>query len=114
MRIGLADEVVDGDPHDRAFALAADVARGAVFSQALCKRVIDAGLSLPLDQFDVSFLPGEPARLLATRPDPAEAGRWCLRGLDVADGYKAALAVEGAGWTLRCWDWPAPQGRAYR
>jgi 4'-phosphopantetheinyl transferase len=62
------------------------------------------GLSLPLDQFDVSLRPGEPARLIATRPDPAEARRWQLSGLDVADGYKAALAVEGQGWTLRSWD----------
>jgi 4'-phosphopantetheinyl transferase len=64
------------------------------------------GLSLPLEQFDVSLRPGEPARLIATRPDPAEATRWQLSGLDVADGYKAALAVEGQGWTLRLWDCP--------
>jgi 4'-phosphopantetheinyl transferase len=64
------------------------------------------GLSLPLDQFDVSLRPGEPARLIATRPDPAEARRWQLSGLSVADGYKAALAVEGQGCTLRFWDCP--------
>ena len=98
--------------------LAGDLQHHAFFDcwtrkEAYIKAIGD-GLSLPLDQFDVSFLPGEPARLLATRPDPAEAGRWCLQGLDVADGYKAALAVEGAGWTLRCWDWPPPQGRGYR
>jgi 4'-phosphopantetheinyl transferase len=81
--------------------------------EAYIKAVGD-GLSLPLDQFDVAFLPGEPARLLATRPDPAEARRWSLRELQVADGYKAALAVEGAGWTLKCWDWPAPPGSARR
>jgi 4'-phosphopantetheinyl transferase len=63
------------------------------------------GLSLPLDQFDVSFLPGEAARLLATRPDPAEADRWMLCDLDVGRHYKAALAVEGAGWQLKTWDW---------
>jgi 4'-phosphopantetheinyl transferase len=70
------------------------------------------GLSLPLDGFDVAFLPGEAARLLATRPDPAEARRWCLSELDVADGYKAALAVEGSEWTLKCWDWPGEQAAA--
>jgi enoyl-CoA hydratase/carnithine racemase len=48
LRIGLADEVADGDPHDRALALAAEVARGALAAQASCKRVIDAGLSMPL------------------------------------------------------------------
>jgi 4'-phosphopantetheinyl transferase len=63
------------------------------------------GLSLPLNGFDVAFLPGEPAQLLATRPDAAEASRWQIRELDVADGYKAALAVEGAQCTLKCWDW---------
>jgi len=67
------------------------------------------GLSLPLDQFDVSLLPGEAARLLETRPDRDEARRWDLIELDVAAEYKAALAVEGTGWTLRCWDYPPEQ-----
>jgi 4'-phosphopantetheinyl transferase len=67
------------------------------------------GLSLPLDQFDVSVRPDEPARLIATRPDPAEAGRWELSSLGVADGYKAALVIEGQGSTLRFWDCPHQQ-----
>jgi 4'-phosphopantetheinyl transferase len=68
------------------------------------------GLSLPLDQFDVSLMPDEEAQLLETRPDPNEARRWRLANLDVADGYKAALAAEGSGWTLKCWDWPSERG----
>jgi enoyl-CoA hydratase len=47
LRIGLADEVVDGDPHERARALAAEVAKGALTAQAITKRVIDAGLAAP-------------------------------------------------------------------
>jgi 4'-phosphopantetheinyl transferase len=70
-----------------------------------------AGLSFPLDQFDVSLRPDEPARLIATRPDTAEARRWQLGALDVADGYKAALVVEGQGWTLRSWDCPEDLAR---
>ena len=66
------------------------------------------GLSLPLDQFDVSLVPGEPARLLATRPDPAEAAKWTMRNLDAGPGHKAALVVEGAGWTLKTWEWLRP------
>jgi 4'-phosphopantetheinyl transferase len=55
------------------------------------------GLSLPLDQFDVSLTPGEPAKLLSTRPDPLEAGRWFLQDLTLGpDGYAAAVAIEGA------------------
>jgi 4'-phosphopantetheinyl transferase len=68
------------------------------------------GLSLPLDQFDVSLIPGEPAALLSTRPDSQEALRWSLQELTLASGYVAALAVEGRGWSLSCWEWPRPSG----
>jgi 4'-phosphopantetheinyl transferase len=64
------------------------------------------GLSLPLDQFDVAFVPGVDARLLATRHDPAEVNRWSLCALDVGPGHKAALVVEGTGWALKLLEWP--------
>lgn len=49
LRIGLADEVVAHDQlHDRALALAAQVAAGALAAQAIAKRVIDDGLSTSL------------------------------------------------------------------
>jgi 4'-phosphopantetheinyl transferase len=63
------------------------------------------GLSLPLDQFDVSLAPGEPAALLATHSDPREVLRWSLQALTPGPGYVAALAVEGQGWHLTCWQW---------
>ena len=53
------------------------------------------GLSRSLNSFDVDVNVGHPARLLATRPDPTEAGRWSLRELAVAEGYAAAVALEG-------------------
>lgn len=61
------------------------------------------GLSLPLDQFDVSLTPGKPAVLLNTRPDSAEALRWSLQELTPGPGYVAAIAAEGGGWSLSCW-----------
>lgn len=63
------------------------------------------GLSLPLNQFDVSFLPDEEPRLLATRPDPAEAQNWRLWALDLASDYAGALAISGSGRKLQCWKW---------
>jgi 4'-phosphopantetheinyl transferase len=60
------------------------------------------GLSLALEAFDVTISTGPPARLLATRHDPADAGRWQLRHLAPSPGYPAALAVEGDGWQLKC------------
>ncbi len=55
------------------------------------------GLSLPLDQFDVSLAPGEPAALLGNQRDPSEASRWSIRELTPAPGHVAALAVAGHG-----------------
>jgi 4'-phosphopantetheinyl transferase len=63
------------------------------------------GLSLPLESFDVSLTPDQPAVLRATRPDPAEASRWTLLSLSVSAGYEAAVAVEGRDLDFRFWDW---------
>lgn len=63
------------------------------------------GLSLPLDQFDVSFVTDQFPRLLETRHDPAEAQRWSLQALDPAPGYTGAVAVEGQPEVLKCWQW---------
>ena len=64
------------------------------------------GLALPLDQFDVSLVPGEPAVLLRAAWDPQEAARWSLQDLAPAPGYRAAVAVAGHDWRLTCWDGP--------
>ncbi len=63
------------------------------------------GLSRPLDQFDVSLVPGEPARLLCVEGDAAETVRWSLRAMTPAPGYAAAIIVEGHDWRLACWQW---------
>jgi 4'-phosphopantetheinyl transferase len=60
------------------------------------------GLMAPLDQFSVSLIPGEPARLTST----PEADEWSLVALSPEPGYIGALAVEGHGWQLQCWRWP--------
>jgi 4'-phosphopantetheinyl transferase len=63
------------------------------------------GLSLPLDQFDVSFVPDEEPRLLATRPDPVEARQWGLQALDLSGDYATALVAPSSIWMLKCWNW---------
>lgn len=51
LRIGLADEVVDPEElHERALALAEQVARGALVAQSICKRLIDEGMSRSLEE----------------------------------------------------------------
>ena len=59
------------------------------------------GLALPLESFDVSLTPGQPAILRATRPDEKESTRWTLRSLDVDPNYAGAIAVEVADLDFR-------------
>jgi 4'-phosphopantetheinyl transferase len=65
------------------------------------------GLAHPLDQFAVSLVPGEPARLwVAGDGDAREIARWSLDALPLAPGYVAALAARGRGWRLTTRSWP--------
>jgi 4'-phosphopantetheinyl transferase len=61
------------------------------------------GLTLLLDQFDVSLDPSG-ASLLDNRISPGEVSRWSLQELRPAPSYCAALAVEGFSWQLRLLD----------
>ena len=61
------------------------------------------GLSLALDQFDVSLIPGEPAALLNIREEGQEISNWSLYDLYPGNDYIAALAVEGHASSLKCW-----------
>ncbi len=66
------------------------------------------GLARRLDEFEVSLTPGAPAALLVDRADSGNVEQWCLRDLSPAPDYAAALAVEGHGWQLACWQWEVP------
>ncbi len=63
------------------------------------------GLSLPLDRFDVALLPGQPASFLAIDGSTYEAERWFLKCLLPADNFVGAVAVPGANWDVKCWNW---------
>jgi 4'-phosphopantetheinyl transferase len=65
------------------------------------------GLSIPLDSFDVSIAPGEPAALLRTL-EPADVEMWQLQNLELADGYIGAVAASGTGWSFKLNRWTSP------
>src|SRR6267142_2484587 len=53
------------------------------------------GLSMPLDEFDVSLAPGAEAALLRNHKEPGEVMRWSMQSLAVPAGFVAALVVSG-------------------
>lgn len=58
-------------------------------------KAVGLGLSLPLRDFDVSLTPGEPARILATRPNGELAAQWTLASVTLKKQCAAAVVVEG-------------------
>lgn len=72
-------------------------------------KAIGDGLSFPLAQFDVSLIPGEPARLLGLLGSEQEAARWCMCELRPAVGYVAALVIEGNGCSISYQEWTPPE-----
>jgi len=63
------------------------------------------GLSLALNQFEVSLASRESAVVLKTPVDSQEASHWSLKELSPGHGYVAAIAVEGDSWQIKCWQW---------
>jgi 4'-phosphopantetheinyl transferase len=68
--------------------------------EAYVKAVGD-GLSVALDAFDVTLLPGEPARLERVDGEPLASTRWHLSDLSVAPGFKAAMVLDGPAVDIR-------------
>lgn len=66
-------------------------------------KAIGQGLYFPLDQFDVSLKPGEPAALLRVKSDPQATARWSMQTLTPAPNYVGALVVEHGPCELKFW-----------
>jgi 4'-phosphopantetheinyl transferase len=61
------------------------------------------GIAGRLKEFEVTLLPGEPARLLSIGTDRAQALDWSLHDLAPAPGFVGALALRANDVQLKCW-----------
>ncbi|GAB5535923.1 MAG: 4'-phosphopantetheinyl transferase superfamily protein [Rubricoccaceae bacterium] len=66
-------------------------------------KALGDGLTHPLDAFDVTVRPDEPAKLLRVR-GVAEPPPWHVEALPIDLGYAATVAVEGSPCAVTCWD----------
>lgn len=63
------------------------------------------GITRSLSLVEVSFLPGDPARLVAIAGDSVKAAEWSLRELSPAAGFTGAIAIQSRDISVRCWKW---------
>ena len=63
-------------------------------------KTLGEGLSRPLDSFDVSLAPDEPARLVRVEGAPMAPESYAVRSLEPAPGYLGALVAEGPQVTV--------------
>ena len=88
-------------------ALAPAAARTVFFRLWTCKeaylKATGTGVSRPLAEVAVALAGDEPR--LAVTGDAGATSRWTLREIDAGQGYAAALAAEGRGWSVIGWRW---------
>jgi 4'-phosphopantetheinyl transferase len=126
-KIGVDVEYID---HDRAIehiverfyspgeisafkSLPADKQHDAFFTYWTCKEAYlkaeGTGLSFGIDKVEISMTPEKHIALAGIDGDAQLAALWSLETLDAAKGYAAALAVNGHGLGLKCWEWGITQ-----
>lgn len=62
------------------------------------------GITSSLNLVEVSFLPDEPARVLAISGDSKKAASWSLHALSPAPGFVGAVAIQARNISLCCWN----------
>lgn len=61
------------------------------------------GITGGLNRVEVSFLKGEPARVMAINGDTGKASEWMLRELAPAAGFVGAVAIQAANAEIQTW-----------
>lgn len=68
-------------------------------------KALGQGVSRLWTQFSVPLTAGVEAALPSAESKAEERGQFTLCPLEPGSGYVAAVAAQGAGWHLHCWQW---------
>lgn len=107
------DQIVDryfSEREARALkALPSDQRLSAFFAvwtgKEACGKALGAGVTELWQRFEVSEDPNATAESLQVEEPAGGRTELQLCRLRVGPGYLAAVAAEGSGWGMRCWDW---------
>jgi len=69
-----------------------------------CLKALGVGLALDLNRVESSAAIAEPRNIHNIDERYRKASLWTLKDLDAGSGYAAALAIEGHGLQLTCWN----------
>jgi 4'-phosphopantetheinyl transferase len=105
----IADAYFSEAENQALYSLAGDRAheaflRGWTRKEAYSK-ALGEGISQRWKQFTVSLQPGPVSQVVSAAPKEGAEGPFTLWSLAQASGYIAAVAVEGVGGQLSCWQW---------
>jgi 4'-phosphopantetheinyl transferase len=67
-------------------------------------KALGEGLARPLDQFEVSLRPGEPARLVWVKDAENEPAGWRFHHLTPWPEYVGCVAIPAQDWVIRSWE----------
>jgi phosphopantetheinyl transferase len=76
-------------------------------SQSAKKTFIKAlgrGLSIPLSDLDLSLGPEKLGKLVSAHEVLRHTAKWTIQDVSPAQECLAAFAVEGSGFTMKCWN----------
>lgn len=117
--VELARPIAGAESVSRAFLSPGELVRFAAFpettrlqafyeawtrKEAILK-ALGCGLNRRLEDLEVSFGPGEPARLVRSLSDPTEVERLSLHAFEPESGYVGAVAIAGRIVQLRLHRW---------
>jgi len=104
----IADRFFSATETKQLYALPAELQKKAFFNCWSRKEAYikarGKGLAIPLDQFQVSLRPDEPAEIISTEHDPIAAKEWKLAQIVPDEQYSGAVVVNQKDLILEFWD----------